>query len=121
MIRHLRRARAVWSTMTADAGPATAPPRRAVRVALEDAMKISRSAMTFVVALTLGTLVASQAPLLAQERLAMIPAEKMTDVQKKAVADYKAIRNTDLTGPPWSLLLRVPDLVVPSLQIRLHY
>ena len=86
-------------------------------------MKISRvrSAMTFVVALTLGTLVASQAPLLAQERLAMIPAEKMTDVQKKAVTDYKAIRGTDLTGPPWSLLLRVPDLVVPSLQIRLHY
>jgi 4-carboxymuconolactone decarboxylase len=26
-----------------------------------------------------------------------------------------------LTGPPWSVLLRVPDLVVPSLQIRLHY
>jgi 4-carboxymuconolactone decarboxylase len=51
----------------------------------------------------------------------MIPADKMTDVQKKAVADYKTIRNTELTGPPWSLLLRVPQLVVPSLQIRLHY
>jgi 4-carboxymuconolactone decarboxylase len=44
----------------------------------------------------------------------------MTDAQKKAVADYKTVRNTDLTGPPWSVLLRVPDLVVPALQIRLH-
>jgi 4-carboxymuconolactone decarboxylase len=56
----------------------------------------------------------------AQDRLPPIPAEKMTDAQKKAVADYKAIRNTDLTGPPWSVLLRLPDLVVPSLQLRLH-
>jgi 4-carboxymuconolactone decarboxylase len=44
----------------------------------------------------------------------------MTDAQKKAVADYKALRNTELTGPPWTVLLRVPDLVVPSLQLRLH-
>jgi 4-carboxymuconolactone decarboxylase len=49
-----------------------------------------------------------------------IPTEKMTDAQKKAVADYKALRNTDLTGPPWTVLLRVPDLVIPSLQLRLH-
>jgi 4-carboxymuconolactone decarboxylase len=49
-----------------------------------------------------------------------IPADKMTDAQKKAVADYKSIRNTELVGPPWSVLLRVPDLVVPSLQLRLH-
>ena len=59
-------------------------------------------------------------PALAQDRMPPIPAEKMTDAQKKAVADYKAIRNTDLTGPPWTVLLRVPDLVVPSLQLRLH-
>jgi 4-carboxymuconolactone decarboxylase len=51
----------------------------------------------------------------------MIPADKMTDAQKKAVADYKAIRGADLTGPPWSVLLRVPDHVVPALQIRMHY
>jgi len=61
------------------------------------------------------------APLLAQERMSMIPAEKQTDAQKKAVADYKALRGTDLTGPPWSVLLRVPDQIVPALQIRLHY
>ena len=57
----------------------------------------------------------------AQERMSMIPADKMTDAQKKAVADYKAMRGSDLTGPPWSVLLRVPDQVMPALQIRLHY
>jgi len=57
----------------------------------------------------------------AQERMSMIPAGKQTEAQKKAVADYKALRGTDLTGPPWSVLLRVPDQIVPALQIRLHY
>jgi 4-carboxymuconolactone decarboxylase len=56
-----------------------------------------------------------------QERMSMIPADKQTDAQKKAVADYKALRGTDLTGPPWSVLLRVPDQILPALQIRLHY
>src|SRR5688500_10337728 len=57
----------------------------------------------------------------AQERMPPIPADKMTDAQKKAVADYKPSRGTDLTAPPWSVLLRVPAYVVPALQIRLHY
>jgi 4-carboxymuconolactone decarboxylase len=57
----------------------------------------------------------------AQDRMPPIPAEKMTEAQKKAVADYKTIRGSDLTGPPWTVLLRVPSQVVPALQIRLHY
>jgi 4-carboxymuconolactone decarboxylase len=57
----------------------------------------------------------------AQERMPPIAADKMTDAQKKAVADYKALRGTDMTGPPWTVLLRVPAHVVPALQIRLHY
>src|SRR6266705_1325372 len=57
----------------------------------------------------------------AQERMPPIAHEKMTDTQKKAVADYKALRGTDMTGPPWTVLLRVPDHVIPALQIRLHY
>jgi 4-carboxymuconolactone decarboxylase len=57
----------------------------------------------------------------AQERMSMIPADRQTDAQKKAVAEYKALRGADLTGPPWSVLLRVPDQIVPALQIRLHY
>ncbi len=57
---------------------------------------------------------------MAQDRLPPIAAEKQTSAQKKAVADYKALRKTDLTGPPWTVLLRVPDLVMPSLELRLH-
>jgi 4-carboxymuconolactone decarboxylase len=60
------------------------------------------------------------ANLIAQDRMPVIPAEKMTEAQKKAVQEYKDLRRVDLTGPPWSVMLRVPDLVVPSLQLRLH-
>src|SRR5712692_7956785 len=67
----------------------------------------------------LGTLAFSLA-LSAQDRMPPIPADKLTDAQKKAAADYKALRKADLAGPPWSVMLRVPDLVVPSLQLRLH-
>ena len=49
-----------------------------------------------------------------------IPAGQQTAAQKKAIADYQDLRKADLTGPPWTVLLRVPDLVVPSLQMRLH-
>ena len=73
---------------------------------------------TSLVLLVLTFVLAGQA--WAQDRMPPIPAEKMTDAQKKAVADYKALRTTELTGPPWTVLLRVPDLVVPSLQLRLH-
>lgn len=55
-----------------------------------------------------------------QDRMPPIAPDKMTEAQKKAVADYKDLRKADLTGPPWTAMLRVPDLVVPSLQIRLH-
>ena len=57
----------------------------------------------------------------AQERMPLIPADRKTEAQKKAVADYKALRGVDMTGPPWTVLLRVPAHIVPALQIRLHY
>ena|SRR5579871_6770846 len=56
----------------------------------------------------------------AQDRLPPIPADQMTEAQKKAAADYKELRKTDLTGPPSSVLLRVPDWVVPAVEMRLH-
>src|SRR5579872_5399710 len=56
----------------------------------------------------------------AQDRLPPIPAEKMSAAQKKAAADYKELRKADLTGPPWSAILRSPDWVVPALEMRLH-
>jgi 4-carboxymuconolactone decarboxylase len=58
--------------------------------------------------------------LAAQDRMPPIPADKQTAAQKKAVAEYKDLRKADLTGPPWTVLLRVPDLIVPSLELRLH-
>ena len=45
----------------------------------------------------------------AQERMGPIPAEKMTDSQKKAAADHTAARGS-LTGP-WSVLVRSPELM----------
>ena len=45
----------------------------------------------------------------AQERMAPIPADKMTDAQKKAAADFTAARG-NLSGP-WAVLLRSPELV----------
>ena len=63
---------------------------------------------------------ALSARLCAQDRMPPIPTEKMTEAQKKTVQDYKDLRKQDLTGPPWSVILRVPDLVVPSLELRLH-
>ena len=76
-------------------------------------MKTTISLMLLVMSVASGAI--------GQERMSMIPADKMTDAQKKAVADYKALRGAELTGPPWSVLLRVPDQVMPALQIRLHY
>src|SRR5580692_10137660 len=73
---------------------------------------------THIVLLVLSLLQAANAA--AQDRMPMVPADKQTKEQKQAVADYKNIRKVDLDGPPWSVLLRVPDLVVPSLQLRLH-
>jgi len=69
--------------------------------------------MRFVLLLVAGSLAA-------QDRMPPIAADKQTAAQKKAILDYKDLRKTDLTGPPWTVLLRVPDLIVPSLQLRLH-
>ena len=56
----------------------------------------------------------------AQDRLPPIPADKMTAEQKKVAAEYKDLRKSDLTGPPWAVMLRDPDWVIPALQMRLH-
>jgi 4-carboxymuconolactone decarboxylase len=56
----------------------------------------------------------------AQDRLPPIPADQLTEAQKKAAAEYKQLRNADLTGPPWSVILRVPDWVAPATEMRLH-
>ena len=45
----------------------------------------------------------------AQERMGAVPADKMTPVQKQAVADHTAARG-QLTGP-WQVLVRSPELM----------
>ena len=59
-----------------------------------------------VVASVLGLAVVAPA----QDRLPPIPAEKMTPEQKKAVADFKAARGAELSGPFYPLL-RSPEVM----------
>lgn len=49
-------------------------------------------------------------PAAAQDRLPPIPAERLTDAQKKAIDEFKAARNVDLSGPFWPLL-RSPEVM----------
>ena len=73
--------------------------------AQEDRMK------TLVTLLALTVSVA--APALGQDRMPPIPVEKMTEAQKKAVADYKSIRNTDLVAPPGRFYCEFPTSWCP--------
>jgi len=50
-------------------------------------------------------------PLLAQDRMPEIPADKLTDSQKKAVAEFVAGRGTSPTGP-FIPLLRSPEVML---------
>lgn len=59
------------------------------------------TAVLFLLALTTGAR--------AQERMAPIPKDKMSDAQKKAAAEFEAARGT-LTGP-WQVMLRSPDMI----------
>src|SRR5947209_14424148 len=46
----------------------------------------------------------------AQDRMPPIPADRMTDAQKKAVAEFVAARNTEISGP-FVPLLRSPEVM----------
>jgi 4-carboxymuconolactone decarboxylase len=63
-----------------------------------------------VAAMLAACLVASTVVAHAQDRLPPIPPDKMTDGQKKAVAEFKEARGADLTGP-FIPLLRSPDVM----------
>lgn len=54
-----------------------------------------------------------------QDRLPPIPPDRMTDAQKKAAADFAALRNSPPTGP-FSVLLRVPELMDLAFKWRQH-
>jgi 4-carboxymuconolactone decarboxylase len=55
----------------------------------------------------------------AQDRLPPIPAERMTEAQKKAAADFRAARNSAPTGP-FAVMLRVPELMDLTFKWRQH-
>ncbi len=59
-------------------------------------------------------------PMNAQDRMPPLSQDKMTEAQKKTVAEYKDVRKTDLGAGPFAILLRDPDYVIPALQMRLH-
>ncbi len=68
-----------------------------------------------VLILALGTSV----DLGAQARMTPIPADKMTDAQKKSAAEFRAVRKTDPTGP-FAVMLRVPELMDLTFKWREH-
>jgi 4-carboxymuconolactone decarboxylase len=61
----------------------------------------------------------SCAPLRAQDRMPPIPADKMTEAQKKSAAEFAAVRNSVPTGP-FGVLLRVPELMDLAFKWRQH-
>lgn len=56
----------------------------------------------------------------AQDRMQPIPADKMTDAQKKAVAEYVAARGSTLAGGPFMVLLRIPEVMTLARHMREH-
>jgi 4-carboxymuconolactone decarboxylase len=56
-------------------------------------------------------LIAWSPRLAAQDRLPAIPAEKLTDAQERAVAEFKALRKVDDVFGPFVPLLRSPELM----------
>lgn len=66
-------------------------------------MTLTRAAFIVLASLLAG-------PAAAQDRMPPIPAERLTDAQKKAVAEFRAARGVDLSGPFWPLL-RSPEVL----------
>ena len=57
---------------------------------------------------------------LAQNRMPVIPDDKMTAEQKKAVEEFKAARGQTTLAGPWTVLARVPELLTLGRMWRDH-
>ena len=77
--------------------------------------------MRRLVILTLLIGLATCAGVRAQERMPPIAADKMTDAQKKAVADYKTLRGTDMTHAYASTLHLSLDVKAGLLIRQTHH
>ena len=60
--------------------------------------------------LMLAVIAAMAAPGAAQDRMPPIPADRLTDAQKKAIEEFKAARAVDISGP-FVPLLRSPEVM----------
>src|SRR6059058_4460986 len=58
----------------------------------------------------LASLAIAAAPAAAQDRMPPIPADRLTDSQKQAIAEFKAARGADISGP-FVPLLRSPEVM----------
>src|SRR5262249_42579236 len=65
-------------------------------------------AVTVLAAIALTSSFAAPAP--AQHRMPPIPVDRLTDAQRKAIADFKAARSADISGP-FIPLLRSPEVM----------
>src|SRR5712691_8706805 len=63
-----------------------------------------------IVAIVLVVVAGGSARAGAQDRMPPIPADKLTDAQKKAIAEFKAARSADISGP-FVPLLRSPEVM----------
>jgi 4-carboxymuconolactone decarboxylase len=78
---------------------------RAARVVL-----VAIRASTMMVAMAVAALAVLSATVHAQDRMPPIPPEKLTDAQKKAVAEFAAARKVDPSGP-FIAMLRSPEVM----------
>jgi 4-carboxymuconolactone decarboxylase len=69
--------------------------------------------------LALAAVFGPAAPGNAQDRMPPIPADKLTDAQKKAIEEFKAARSVDLSGP-FVPLLRSPEVMTRARAMGDH-
>jgi len=60
--------------------------------------------------IALAAIVGASGSAAAQDRMPPIPADKLTDAQKKAIEEFKAARSVDISGP-FVPLLRSPEVM----------
>jgi 4-carboxymuconolactone decarboxylase len=70
----------------------------------------------YMTACAVAVLLAASVPARAQDRLPPIPADKMTDVQKQAAAQFKANRGQEVFGP-FVPLLRSPEVMLRTMAL----
>jgi 4-carboxymuconolactone decarboxylase len=80
---------------------------------------IGRRRITRIVQLSALAILLSCLDLRAQDRMPPLPADTMTEAQKKAAADYATLRDGAPRGP-FGVMLRVPELMDLAFKWRQH-